>query len=71
MYAADGVPVVLDMATSAFAYYGLVEAHAKGERIPDDIAYDKLGQATTDPLEAMQGALRVFDRSYKGSHVCI
>lgn len=73
---AIGIPTkgrvqVLDMATSASAWYGLVTAKEQGLSIPDDIAYDKDGRPTTDPAEAMRGALRVFDRSYKGSHLAL
>lgn len=62
-----GEPVVLDMATSAMAYFGLVEAKTAGRSIPEGIAYDKDGNLTTDPGLAMDGAIRPFDRSYKGA----
>jgi L-2-hydroxycarboxylate dehydrogenase (NAD+) len=54
------------MATSASAWYGLVTAAEEGQSIPDDVAYDSQGQPTTDPMEALKGALRVFDRGHKG-----
>ena len=60
-------PVVLDMATAAMAYYGLVEAKTAGKSIPEGIAYDKDGNLTTDPALAMDGAIRPFDKSYKGA----
>lgn len=60
-------PIVLDMATAAMAYYGLVEAETAGREIPDDIAYDSAGHKTTSPSEAIRGAIRSFDRGYKGS----
>mgnify|MGYP003385233072 CR=1 FL=1 len=62
-------PVVLDMATSAFAWYGVKSAAANNEPIPGDVAWDATGNATTDPAAALGGALRSFDRSYKGSHL--
>jgi L-2-hydroxycarboxylate dehydrogenase (NAD+) len=73
---AIGIPTpgraqVLDMATSASAWYGLAMAKEAGESIPGDIAYDGAGHPTTDPSEAMKGALRVFDRSFKGSHLAL
>jgi LDH2 family malate/lactate/ureidoglycolate dehydrogenase len=73
---AIGIPTkprsqVLDMATSAAAYYALVTAKEEGKTIPDDVAYDANGHPTTDPAEAMRGALRVFDRSFKGSHLAL
>jgi L-2-hydroxycarboxylate dehydrogenase (NAD+) len=64
-------PIVLDMATSAAAWYGLVTAKEEGKSIPADIAYDAQGEPTTDPAAALGGALRVFDRSYKGSHIAL
>ena len=60
-------PIVLDMTTAAMAFYGLIEAKTAGAKIPGDVAYDPDGYPTTDPVVAMQGALRSFDRGYKGS----
>lgn len=60
-------PLVFDMATSAMTFYGLVLAKSKGEKIPENIAIDKHGNPTTDPAEAMSGAILPFDRGYKGS----
>ena len=53
-------PVVLDMATSAIARYGIVEAKTAGRSIPADVAYDAEGQPTTDPGAALAGAIRTF-----------
>jgi LDH2 family malate/lactate/ureidoglycolate dehydrogenase len=63
----DGEPVVLDMATAAMAFYGLIEAATAGKNIPEGIAYDKDGNLTTDPNLALDGAIRPFDKSYKGA----
>jgi len=60
-------PFVFDMATSAMTFYGLVLAKTKGEAIPENMAIDKDGNATTDPATAMNGALLPFDHGYKGS----
>ena len=60
-------PIVLDMTTAAMAFYGLIEAKTAGVNIPGDVAYDPDGYPTTDPVVAMKGALRSFDRGYKGS----
>lgn len=60
-------PVVLDMATAAIAYYGLIEAKTAGRTLPEGITYDHDGNLTTDPSKAMDGAIRPFDRSYKGA----
>lgn len=60
-------PIVLDMATAAIAWFGLVEAKTAGRKIPGDVAYDINGKLTTNPAKAMEGAVRPFDRSYKGA----
>lgn len=62
-------PLVFDMSTAAMTWYGLVLAKARGEKIPENMAIDKDGNLTTDPVEAMNGALLSFDRSYKGSGI--
>lgn len=64
-------PVVLDMATAAMAWYGLVQAKTAGQKIPNDVAYDAKGRTTTDPVKAMEGAIRPFDRSYKGANLAM
>jgi LDH2 family malate/lactate/ureidoglycolate dehydrogenase len=61
-----GKPIVFDMATSAIARYGVIEAKTAGRQLPDGIAYDKHGQETTDPQAALAGALRTFG-GYKGA----
>lgn len=60
-------PIVFDMSTAAISFYGLVEAQTAGQSIPDDMAYDAQGKPTTDPAQGIKGAIRSFDRSYKGS----
>src|SRR3989344_8695845 len=62
-------PIVFDMASSAITWYGLVLAKSRGEKIPANVAIDSNGKITTDPAEAMDGALLPFDRSYKGSGI--
>lgn len=66
-------PIVLDMATSAISWYAVVTAAALGHRLPaDDLAYDRHGYLTGDPLAVLQkGALRPFDLSYKSSHLAL
>lgn len=68
---ADPDPIVLDMSTAAISFYGLVEASTAGKDIPDDVAYDAEGKPTTSPKEAIQGAIRSFDRSHKGSGLAL
>ena len=60
-------PIVLDITTAAMAFYGVVEAKTAGIQLPENIAYDKEGNPTTDPAEAIAGALKSFDRSHRGS----
>ncbi len=62
-------PFVFDMATSAITFYGLVLAKARGENIADNLAIDKNGNITTDPNEAMGGAILPFDKGYKSSNL--
>jgi LDH2 family malate/lactate/ureidoglycolate dehydrogenase len=49
------------------AWYGLVEAQTAGREIPPGFAYDGEGRPTTDPAQALQGALRSFDGAARGS----
>lgn len=60
-------PFVVDFATAAMAYYGLIEAKTAGRKIPEGIAYDKDGNPTDDPAKAMDGALKSFGNSYKSA----
>ena len=63
-------PIVLDMATSARAM-GKVRLAAKlGEKLPEGVAIDKDGKPTTDPNEAMDGALFPFG-GYKASGLAL
>ena len=67
---ADGPPVVLDLATSAIAWYGLITARDRGEAIPGDVAVDADGNATTDPAAAMAGAIRAL-AGHKGGGLAL
>ncbi|HEY9162644.1 MAG TPA: Ldh family oxidoreductase [Desulfomonilia bacterium] len=68
---AEPDPIVLDMSTAATSYFGLVEAVTAGRSIPGDMAYDAQGEPTTDPKKAIAGAIRSFDRSFKGSGLAL
>lgn len=60
---AEQGPVVMDMATAAYAWFGLLEAKTAGRPIPGDVALNAEGLPTTDPSEVLSGgAIRVFDR---------
>jgi len=70
----SGEPLVVDMATSAYTLFGLLEAKTAGREIPDNVAYNSEGHPTTDPAAALPsngGAIRVFDRSHKGSALAL
>lgn len=60
-------PIIFDMATAAITWYGLVRAKTLGEKIPEGVAINKRGNLTTDPVQAVGGAVLPFDKSYKGS----
>ena len=64
---ATSMPIIYDMTTAAMPFFGLVEANTSGKSIPDNIAFDKEGNITTDPKAAIEGALKTFDSGYKGS----
>ncbi|HSX32587.1 MAG TPA: Ldh family oxidoreductase [Candidatus Saccharimonadales bacterium] len=64
----QGGEVVFDTATAAIAYYGVVQAMLSGEPLPEGVALNNKGEATTDAKdvlgegggEAMGGALTTF-----------
>ena len=59
----EGQPLVVDMATSAAAWYDLLRAKNEGREVPADIGYDAQGQPTTDAGAILDGgAIRPFDR---------
>lgn len=59
-------PLVFDMATSAIAFGAMVRARELGLKLPENVAVDKEGNMTTDPVKAIEGATLSFDNSYKG-----
>lgn len=63
---AEPEPIVLDMATAAIAWFGLIEAKTAGRQISEGLAYDETGNPTTDPAKAMMGAVKAFG-GHKGS----
>ena len=48
---AAGTPLTFDMATSAIALFGVLTSKAKGEPLPEGVAYGKDGKWTTDANE--------------------
>lgn len=63
-------PIVLDMATAAIAWYGIILAQAEGETIPEGVAYGSDGRLTTDPTAALAGAIKAFG-GYKGAALAL
>lgn len=69
---AAGGPVTMDMATAAYAWFGVLEAKTAGAQLPTGVAMDSDGHDTTDPNAVLSGgALKVFDGSYKGSALAL
>ena len=58
------------MGTSAATWFGLLQSERLGESIPSDLAFDSAGAATTDPAEALRGAIRAFGGA-KGSGLAL
>ena len=54
------------MATSAIALFGVLSAKAKGEALPENIAYGKDGNYTTDASEVMDGGAIATFGGHKG-----
>jgi LDH2 family malate/lactate/ureidoglycolate dehydrogenase len=64
--------LVLDMATSAYSWFGVLEAKTAGRQLPEGAAQDKNGVMTTDPNEVVDGgAIRTFDGGYKSSNLAL
>ncbi len=63
----ETTPVIFDMATAAITWYGLVKAKTLGQKLPEGLSIDHDGNPTTDPDQAMKGAILPFDKDYKGS----
>jgi len=67
----DNEPIVLDMSSSGISYYGLVEAKTQRVQVAEGLGYDKNGNETTDPSEIMEGAIRPFDKGFKGAGLAL
>ncbi len=64
-------PLILDMATAAITWYGLVLAKITGKKIPSGVAIDSAGNPTDDPQKAMGGAIRTFGNNRKMSGLAL
>ncbi|MHA6641129.1 Ldh family oxidoreductase [Mesorhizobium sp. A623] len=68
--AADGTPLVIDQASSAAAFVTIRKAAEACEKIPEGFALDALGNPTTDPAQAMKGALLAFGGN-RGANIAL
>jgi LDH2 family malate/lactate/ureidoglycolate dehydrogenase len=69
--AASG-PVTMDMATAAYAWFGVLEAKTAGKDLPPGVAMNAAGEDTRDPSAVLEGgALKVFDSGHKGSALAL
>jgi delta1-piperideine-2-carboxylate reductase len=66
----DGVPIIYDIGTSRIIHAQVMLAMRKGEQLPPDTAFDEHGNVTTDPEEALKGALAVWGGA-KGSGLAV
>lgn len=67
---AGGPPLVIDQASSATAFVSIRRAAEAGRPIPEGWAVDAGGNATTDPNEAMKGALLAFGGT-RGANIAL
>lgn len=66
----QGVPLVIDQATSATAYVNIRHAAAKGERLPEGWAIDAAGNPVTDADTALRSLLLAFGGS-RGANIAL
>lgn len=79
LHAADGrsSAIVVDVATSAVAFYDVVARRDTGERLPEGVAVDAAGRPTTDPTAVApptHGAILPFGGplgAHKGSALAV
>lgn len=64
-------PLILDMATAAITWYGLVLAKINKTKININTALDRDGNQTTDPQKAMEGAILTFGNNRKMSGLAV
>jgi (2R)-3-sulfolactate dehydrogenase (NADP+) len=66
----DGPPLLIDQSSSATAFVSIRQAAREGRAIPPGWALDADGNATTDPNEAMRGALLAFG-GQRGANIAL
>lgn len=67
----ENEPIVLDMSSSGISFFGLVEAKTQGVQVAEGLGYDKDGNETTNPADIMKGAIRPFDKGFKGAGLAL
>ena len=67
---ADGPPLVIDQSSSATAFVNIRKAADEGREIPEGWALDATGHSTTDPVQAMKGALLAFGGA-RGANIAL
>ncbi len=67
---ADGPPLVIDQSSSATAFASISAAAAEGKQIPAGWAVDAQGNPTTNPAEAVKGALLAFGGA-RGANIAL
>jgi (2R)-3-sulfolactate dehydrogenase (NADP+) len=66
----DRPPLLIDQASSAAAFVSIRRAAEEGKPIPEGWALDESGKPTTDPGEAMRGALLAFGGA-RGANIAL
>jgi (2R)-3-sulfolactate dehydrogenase (NADP+) len=67
---AGGPPLIIDQSSSATAFVSVRQAAAEGRTLPEGWALDREGRPTTDPTEAMKGALLTFGGA-RGANIAL
>jgi LDH2 family malate/lactate/ureidoglycolate dehydrogenase len=68
---AHGPPQTFDMATSAIALFGVLTSKAKGQPLPEGVAYGKDGKWTVDAAEALEGGAIATFGGHKGAGLAL
>ena len=68
--AGERKPLVVDFATAAIAFYGVLKAKGLGQQLPAGVAFDAAGLPTTDPDTALAGTLGAFG-AHKGAALAL
>jgi delta1-piperideine-2-carboxylate reductase len=69
-FPSGGTPVIYDIGTSKIIHADAVLAKRLGEDLAPDVAFNSIGESTTNPQEALEGALAVWG-GHKGTGLAI